>query len=109
MNIMLMFFNDGCQDDSSKVQVVRTPTQTESRDWDEVTKLDASWFARTSLDIRGHRPSEEELEWAQQNSEQLETILDDWVNEDSFAHQIPYWNDVLHTAVWIGRWSVRLV
>ena len=31
-------------------------------------------------------------------------ILDSWLSEPAFAHQMAwYWNDLLHTAVWIGQ------
>ena len=34
----------------------------------------------------------------------LTDILDSWLSEPAFAHQMAwYWNDLLHTAVWIGQ------
>ncbi len=96
----------GCQDEaSSTVQIVRSPSQEEERDWSAgVTELGMQWFARASLDIRGYRPSPEELDWAAQNPDTITDILDSWLSEPAFAHQMAwYWNDLLHTAVWIGQ------
>lgn len=94
------------EEQSAPVQVVRTPDATEVRDWSDMssTSLDMAWFVRASLDIRGHRPLEDELEWASDNPNALSDILDEWLASDAFAHQMAwYWNDLLHTSVWIGQ------
>ena len=96
----------GCGNEpSSTMQIVRNPSEEESRDWlDGERSLDLQWFARASLDIRGYRPSLEELEWASQNPDSLRDILESWISEPAFAYQMAwYWNDLLHTAVWIGQ------
>ena len=96
----------GCQDEASgAVQIVRAQSQEEERDWaDGERNLDMAWFARASLDIRGYRPSPEELDWAAQNPDTMTDILDSWLSEPAFAEQMAwYWNDLLHTAVWIGQ------
>ena len=96
----------GCQNEpSGAVQIVRAPSQEEERDWaDGERSLDLAWFARASLDIRGYRPSPEELDWAAQNPDTMTDILDLWLSEPAFAEQMAwYWNDLLHTAVWIGQ------
>lgn len=95
-----------CQSDpdAGAAQIVRVPDETEMRSWEEMPALDVTWFVRASLDIRGHRPSESELQWAIQNPDDLPDILDSWLDSDAFAHQMAwYWNDVLHTSVWIGQ------
>ena len=58
------------------------------------------------LDIRGYRPSPEELEWAAQNPDAMTDILDSWLSEPAFANQMAwYWNDLFHTVVvdWTRR------
>jgi len=95
----------GCEDDPGNAQIVRTPSAETARDWtSNETSLDLQWFARASLDIRGVRPSVEELQWATSNPDSLADILESWLDEPEFAHQQAwYWNDLLHTAVWIGQ------
>ena len=59
----------GCKDEaSSTVQISRSPSQEQERDWSAGEDgLGIEWLARASLDIRGYRPTPEELGWAEQN------------------------------------------
>ena len=95
-----------CQSDTDgRVQIVRSTSTEVAEVWDTtIEEPDTTWFARASLDIRGHRPSPSELaDWATDPSI-ADTILDTWLNDPAFAHQFAwYWNDVFHTAVWIGQ------
>ena len=95
----------GCNDDPGQAQIVRTPSEETVRDWTTTEgRVDLQWFARASLDIRGFRPSAEELEWATTNTDSMVDVLDEWLSDPGFAHQQAwYWNDLLHTAVWIGQ------
>ena len=96
----------GCKDEaSSTVQISRSPSQEQERDWSAGEDgLGIEWLARASLDIRGYRPTPEELGWAEQNPDNITDILDSWLSEPAFARQMAwYWNDLLQTAVWIGQ------
>ena len=77
MNGFLLYIGlIGCDNEpSSTVQIVRTPSGEEARDWlDGEQDLIYSGLLRASLDIRGYRPSPEELEWAAQNPDALSDI-----------------------------------
>lgn len=94
------------QEQSAPVQVVRTPDTTSERTWPDADgpALDMTWFVRASLDVRGYRPSAEELQWANEHPDDLTALLDDWLVSEGFANQMAwYWNDLLHTSVWMGQ------
>jgi hypothetical protein len=95
-----------CQSDTGgQVQIVRNTSTEVAEAWDTtIEEPDSTWFARASLDIRGHRPSPSELaDWAADPS-LADDFLDNWLSDPAFAHQFAwYWNDVFHTAVWIGQ------
>ena len=103
---ILLWSSLSCQSDTGgQVQIVRSTSTDVAEVWDTtIADPDTTWFARASLDIRGHRPSPSELaDWATDPSI-ADTVLDNWLNDPAFAHQFAwYWNDVFHTAVWIGQ------
>jgi hypothetical protein len=56
---------------------------------------------RLSLDLRGRRPSLDELALVAQDPEELTGLVDGWIREPAFATRMAWlWNDSFHTAVW---------
>ena len=61
-------------------------------------------LARLSLDLRGVRPSLEEIASVEADESMLETYAERWVQQDPFLDRVGWmWNDALHTAVWGAR------
>ena len=62
---------------------------------------DLAWLTRASLDLRGVRPSVEELDAVAADPGAIEGLLDEMVEDDRLALRMAWlWNDQLHTAVW---------
>lgn len=66
---------------------------------------DLSDFARMSLDLRGHRPSLEEV---QQFIEEprLDNFIDEFLFDEHFSEQMGWvWNKSIHTALWADQYN----
>ncbi len=62
---------------------------------------DVAYLARLSLDLRGTRPSAEEIAAVQADPRVLIADIDTWLAAPEFAGRIAWiWNDTFHTAVW---------
>lgn len=58
-------------------------------------------LARLSLDLRGTRPSLDEIAAVQADPAVLDDYARAWVREDAFLERVGWiWNDSVHTAVW---------
>ena len=105
----LIFAMLSCGDEApQKLKVVTHQTENIAVDWstasDEARNASLRDFARVSLDIRGRRPSPTEIEGFLYEDRTLEDWVNDMLQEKAFATQMAwYWNDSVHTAVWIGQ------
>ncbi len=91
--------------DGGQVQIVREASEESARDWGvSVEQVTLPWLARTSLDLRGKRPSAAEVEAVLAGTVSANDLLQAWMEEPDFAHQQAwYWNDAFHTAVWMEQ------
>ncbi len=88
------------------------PPDTEQEP-EEIVLLDnIAWLARASLELRGVRPSLEELQQVQDDPTTAEALITAMLDDERFPHQMAWlWNDSIHTAVWgesydrFGEWS----
>lgn len=61
---------------------------------------DRAWLTRLSLDLRGVRPSLEELEAVEADPEVMDALIDEMLADPRFSQRMAWlWNDTLHTAV----------
>jgi|GEM_PF-1439260 len=66
-----------------------------------------AWVTRASLDLRGIRPSLEELAQATDDTAAA-LLVDSFVDDPRFGHRMAWvFNDVLHTAVWFDNSPFR--
>ena len=101
----------GCQDQNdNQLLIQRVESEQQLYDWATAAEerlpeeADYTYFARVSLDLRGHRPSLDELAEYEQNPASMESFIDQWVQEKSFATQMAwYWNDAMHTTIWASQ------
>ncbi len=62
---------------------------------------DIAWLARASLDLRGVRPSAEDLQAIQSGSSTVPELAATWLDDPRFPERMAWlWNETLHTAVW---------
>ena len=62
-------------------------------------------FARMSLDLRGHRPSPEEIELFVTNPS-LEDFVDGFLYDEHFSERMGWiWNESIHTALWADQYN----
>jgi hypothetical protein len=61
------------------------------------------WLVRLSLDLRGVRPTPDELERVGQDPDAVADLLDEMLTDPRFYARMGWlWNDTLHTGVWAG-------
>lgn len=61
------------------------------------------WLVRLSLDLRGVRPSLDELAQVDADPELVPVLLDEMLTDPRLHARMGWlWNDTLHTAVWAG-------
>ncbi|MFT5685842.1 MAG: hypothetical protein ACI8RZ_006796 [Myxococcota bacterium] len=62
---------------------------------------DVAWLARASLDLRGIRPSLDEIAAVQSDPDAVTALIDDMLEDERFPERMAWlWNDTIHTAVW---------
>ncbi|MDG1481750.1 MAG: DUF1549 domain-containing protein [Myxococcota bacterium] len=60
-----------------------------------------AWLARASLDLRGTRPSLDEIAAVQADPDAMASLIDEMLEDPRFPERMAWlWNDTLHTAVW---------
>ena len=66
----------------------------------------AALATRISLDLRGVRPSPDELAWAAVDPDAVEALRDAWLDDARLPERMAWlYNDTLHTAVWFEGYS----
>jgi Protein of unknown function (DUF1549) len=61
---------------------------------------------RLSLDLRGLRPTLEELERVEADPAALEELREQWLEDPRYAARVAWiWNDALHTAIWAQSYT----
>ncbi len=73
---------------------------------------DLAWLARLSLDLRGVRPSADEIARVQDDPNEIDALIDEYLADPRLPERVGWvWNDSLHTAVWpsgfarFGDWN----
>lgn len=63
-------------------------------------------LTRASLELRGTRPSLDEIALVQADPTALDELVADFVQTDAFADRAMWiWNDALHTGAWAGQYT----
>jgi hypothetical protein len=95
----------GCSDGQGSGDTTETPTDTASTPISGLID-DLAWLARASLDLRGIRPSLDELNAITDGTATVPDQVDDWLQDPRFPQRMAWlWNDVLHTATWADDYS----
>ncbi len=90
-----------------------TPSTTSTSSSTTASPLEPiPYLARLSLDLRGVRPSADEIAAIQADPQALDGLIDDFLADPRFSERVGWiWNDRLRTAIWagdyqrFGKWS----
>ncbi len=95
----LLLLASGC--DKTPVPTITSPTEDTATEPAGPLLDDVAWLARASLDLRGIRPSLDELAQVQADPEAVTTLIDTMLEDERFPERMAWlWNDTVHTAVW---------
>jgi len=95
------------------LQIKQNMVAEEVRDWSQSGLIaglspepDFGYLARISLDLRGRRPSPEELWRYSQSPQDLPDMVDDMLGDSNFPTQMTwYWNDAINSALWGAQYQ----
>ncbi len=91
-----------CLDGEPTQDSATTPQETPGPDLID----DDAWLARASLDLRGVRPTQTELEAVQTGELTVLDLAEDWLQDERFPQRMAWlWNDVLHTALFADDYT----
>ena len=96
-------------DDTASTDDTGLPAPSGSLEDPDIAQIDeTAWMTRASLDLRGARPSVEELAQVTADPDSAAALVDAFVDDDRFGDRMAWlFNDTLHTAVWFDNSQYR--
>ncbi len=95
----------GCASETPVAAPIKgtSPIEISAKALDPLNDLDL--LARLSLDLRGRRPTLDEIARVEEDPQELAVLTDEFLDDEAFPTRMAWlWNDVLHTAVWASEY-----